>query len=224
MRIIKKVIIALLILTLIVVCYYFFWLVPRYTVPILTYHDLGYKGGIQVTPENFERQMFFLKEKHYNVIPLDELVEGIKKGKKFARNTVVITFDDGYQDNYSYAYPVLKKYGFPATIFLISDYIGNKPGFLGWNEIKEMSKNNISFGGHTRHHVYLPSIKDKNILWDEIAGCKEIIEKHIGKRIDYFCYPRGGFNEEIEILVKKAGYAFSDMLFDDFLTAGYFIP
>ena len=69
--------------------------------------------------------MFFLKEKHYNVIPLDELVKGIKKGKKFAHNTVVITFDDGYQDNYSYAYPILKKYGFPATIFLISDYIGN---------------------------------------------------------------------------------------------------
>ena len=53
--------------------------------------------------------MFFLKEKHYNVIPLDELVEGIKKGNKFARNTVVITFDDGYQDNYSYAYPVSEK-------------------------------------------------------------------------------------------------------------------
>ena len=80
------------------------------------------------------------------------------------------------------------------------------PGFLHWDEIKEMSKNNISFGGHTRHHVYLPSIKDKNLLWDEIAGCKEIIEKNLDMPVYYFAYPKGGFNEEIEMLLKKAGY------------------
>jgi len=78
---------------------------------------------------------------------------------------------------------------------------------LNWDEVKEMSKDNIFFGGHTRNHVYLPSIKNnKDALWDEIAGCKKAIEDHLGIPTDYFCYSGGGFNEGIESLVKKAGY------------------
>ena len=187
------------------VVFYTFWLSPRYTVPILTYHDFGYGTGIQISPENFEWQMHYLKEKHYNVISLDELVEGIKKGKKFPRNTVVITMDDGYKDNFTYAYPVLKKYGFPATIFLIANNIGTNANFLDWDQIRDMARNNISFGGHTKSHVYLPEIKDKDVLWDEIYGCKKIIEEHI-EPVYYISYPKGGFTEEIKTLVKKAGY------------------
>jgi len=151
-------------------------------------------------------QMKYIKDKSYNVISLDELVEGIKVGRKFKHNTVVITSDDGYENNYTYAYPILKKYGYPATIFLIANLIGKNEDFLNWDEVGEMAKNNISFGGHTKNHVYLPSIEKEDILWDEIAGCKELIEKHMGSRIDYFCYPTGGFTEKIKIIVKKAGY------------------
>jgi peptidoglycan/xylan/chitin deacetylase (PgdA/CDA1 family) len=195
--------------------FYFFWLSPRYTVSILTYHYFGYESVIEgkhvpllfITPDNFEKQMRYLKEKDYRVISLDALVEGLKNGRRFPHNTVVITIDDGHKSIFTYAYPSLKKYGFPATVFLISDYIGVKPYFLNWDEAKEMSKNNISFGGHTRNHVYLSSIKNnKDALWYEIAGCKKVIEDHLGIPIYYFCYPGGGFNEEIEMLVKKAGY------------------
>jgi peptidoglycan/xylan/chitin deacetylase (PgdA/CDA1 family) len=186
--------------------FYFFYLSPRYTIPILTYHDFNYREGIAVAPENFERQMHYLKDRRYNVISLDALIKGRKKGDKFARNTVVITMDDGYKDNFTYAYPVLKKYGFPATIFLIANNIGVDENFLNWDEVREMSGNNISFGGHTKSHVYLPSIKNKDVLWDEIFGCKEIIERHVGIHVDYFSYPKGGFTEKIKTLVKKAGY------------------
>jgi peptidoglycan/xylan/chitin deacetylase (PgdA/CDA1 family) len=186
--------------------FYFFYLSPKYTVPILTYHDFGYGKGIKVAPENFERQMRYLKDKHYNVISLDELVRGIENGRQFSRNTVVITMDDGYRDNFTYAYPVLKKYSFPATIFLIANNIGTDVNFLNWDEVKKMSKDNISFGGHTKNHVYLPSIQEEAILWDEIAGCKEVLEKHIGIPIGYFSYPRGGFTEAVKLLVKEAGY------------------
>ncbi len=205
MKIIKRITLTLILLFIIGTVFYLFYLFPRWAAPILTYHDFGY-SGIQVAPDNFEKQMRFLKEKRYNVISLDKLVESIKQGKRFARNTIVITFDDGYQDNYTCAYPILTKYGFPATIFLISDYIGNKKDFLNWSEVRQMSKNNISFGAHTRRHVYLPSIKQKDTLWDEISGCKEIIEKNLGMSVYYFAYPNGGFNEEIEALVKKVGY------------------
>lgn len=206
---------ALLFLVLSAAVYYFFWMYPRYTVPILTYHYFGYENDqgkdkrlslLFVTPEHFEKQMQYLKDKHCNVISLDEFVEGMKKGKKFAHNTVVITIDDGQKGIYTYAYPVLKKNGFPATVFLITNRIGVLPDYLDWGQVNEMLKHKISFGGHTKNHVYLPFVKEKNVLWDEIAGSKDAIEKHTGEPADYFAYPLGGFTQEAEILVKKAGY------------------
>jgi len=199
-----KVAIGLLIL---IFGFCFFWILPRYSVPILTYHSFDYgKGLLSVAPENFEKQMHYLKDKGYNVISLDELVEGIKNRRKFAHNSVVITIDDGYEDNFTYAYPILKKFGFPAIIFLITNNTGINAGYLNWDEVREMSKNKISFGGHTKNHVYLPSINNKDVLWDEIAGSKKAIEEHVGLPVDYFCYPLGGFTEEAERLIEKAGY------------------
>jgi len=187
--------------------FYFSWLSPRYTVPILMYHRFGYESStLFVTPENFDRQMTYLKNKNYNVIAFDKLVEGIKSRKKFGHKTVVITIDDGYKDNFIYAYPVLKKHGFPVTIFIITSYIGARDDFMSWEDIELMAKDNISFGGHTKNQVYLPAIKNKEILWDEIAGCKHIIEDRLGTSIDYFCYPNGAFTEEVKAMVKKAGY------------------
>jgi len=191
-------------------CFYLFWLCPRYTVPILMYHSFENAPAkdnlVTISPDHFEQQMAFLRKNGYHVISLDELVNGLKYGRKFSHNTVVITIDDGYQNNYTYAYPILKKYGFPATIFLATNLMESKDMYLTWTEIKEMSQNNIYFGGHTKNHVYLPSIMDKDVLWDEIAGSKEMIEKHMGHSVGYFCYPTGGFTEEVKNLVKKAGY------------------
>src|SRR3989338_1149868 len=115
-----------------------------YVVPILTYHhidDVIHSESPTVLEENFSKQMEFIHEKGYNVITLDELVEAIIKNIRLPRNSVVITIDDGYADNYIYAYPVLKKYNFPTTIFLISGKMGQE-GYLSWDEILEMSQNN----------------------------------------------------------------------------------
>ncbi len=193
---------------IIIICsLYFFWLSPKYTVPIFTYHCFGYEDqSLFVTPENFDKQMRYLKNKGYNVISLDEFVEGMKKQKRFKHSTVVITIDDGYKDNFIYAYPILKKYGFPAMIFVASDYIGTRDNFMNWDQVKVMLKDGISFGGHSRSHAYLPSIKEKDVLWNEIAGCKEVIEKQTGRPVDYFCYPKGGFKEETKMFVEKARY------------------
>lgn len=213
-KLVKAIIGVLIFLSVSIAACYFFWLSPGYEVPILTYHYFGYDSIIEgksvpllfVAPDNFEKQMRYLKEKGCRVISLDMLAESIKKGRKFPPNTVVITVDDGHKSFFTYAYPILKKYGFPATIFLVSDSIGVNKDYLNWNEIKKMSKDNISFGGHTRNHIYLPLIEKKDVLWNEIAGCKEIIEKQMGRRIDYFSYPVGGFTEEVKMLVEKAGY------------------
>ena len=112
------------------------WIAPRHTVPILMYHRFGYEeGNLFVTPENFRRQMDYLDDAGYEVVPLDEVVQGIREGRKFSRRTVVITVDDGYRDNFVHAYPVLKRHEFPAAIFLVAGEIGNNTNFLNWEEV-----------------------------------------------------------------------------------------
>ena len=171
------------------------------------YHRFGYEqSSLFVTPENFARQLAYIKSKGYTVISLDELVKGIKNKRRFKHKAVVITIDDGYKDNYIYAYPTLKKYGFPATLFIIANFIGKNRDFMTWEEIKAMSESNISFGGHTKNHIYLPPIERKHVLGDETLGCKELIEAKLGTSINYFCYPFGGFTEEVKAVLKQAGY------------------
>jgi peptidoglycan/xylan/chitin deacetylase (PgdA/CDA1 family) len=189
-------------------CFYGFYMVPRYTVPILMYHGVAEDkdGTLFVTPRNFERQMRFLSENRYKVISLDEYVNGVNAGKSFPRKTVIITFDDGYEDNYVNAFPVLSRYGMPATIFLATASISKDKEYLTWDQVNLMAKNGVDFGGHTRNHVYLPSISDPKTLWDEIFGAKSDIEKGMGKAPDYFCFPSGGHSDRIDDAVKKAGY------------------
>jgi len=206
----KKIFLVLSILCL--GSFYFFWLSPKYTVPILIYHEIGYeKGSFFVSPENFAKQMEYIKKNGYEVITLDELVKCTKDKKLLKKNKVVITFDDGYKDNFQYAYPILKGFGYPGTIFLISDFIGKKftgegKEFMSWDEVVAMSKNGISFGGHTKNHFYLGDVKDEAVSFDQIAGSKKAIEEKIGMPVDYFCYPSGGFNNRVKELVAQAGY------------------
>jgi len=160
---------------------------------------------LNVSPQSFDRQMAFLKNNGYQVISLDDYIEGKRAGKKFNHKTVVITFDDGYVDNYTNAYPILIKYHLPATIFLISDAVGQTPIILNWDQVKEMSQNGISFGSHTRNHVYLPS-QSKERMKDEIIESRHVIEEHLGKPVYYFSYPCGGFSEEIKAITVLAGY------------------
>ena len=203
----KKINISLFVVIILLVVFYFFWLSPRYTTPILMYHSISYgKGTFFVTPENLAKQMEYIKRNGYEVITLDELVSSIKDKRRLKRNKVVITIDDGYEDNFIYGYPVFKKFGFPATIFIATDFIGNKKGFLNWDEVRTMSGNNISFGGHTKTHFYLGDLKDDKIAWDEIAGSKKAIEQEIHVPVNNFCYPIGGFNARIKEIVKEAGY------------------
>ncbi len=208
MRIFKNISLILVTMLLIAGIGFSFWLRDRYTVPILTYHHVGIPSGKwrlnTVAEKSFEYQMAFMKRHGFQVISLDDLVEGSKKGHLFARNTVVLQFDDGYEDNYKYAFPILKKYDFPAIEFLISDKIG-APDFLTWDQVKEMEKYNIVAGSHTRRHAYLPRLSLMRAQ-DEIAGSKKIIEDHLGHSINYFCYPSGGFTEDVKRLVKEAGY------------------
>ncbi|MEA3489785.1 MAG: polysaccharide deacetylase family protein [Candidatus Omnitrophota bacterium] len=207
-KLFKKTLIVFLVLAVAAAGFYFLYMRPRRVTPILMYHAVrdDRSSTLNVTPENFSRQMAFLRESGYSVISLDDLVRHIRKGRRFVPGAVVITFDDGYEDNYFHAFPVLKKYDMPATIFLITGYTGTRKGYMKWDQVRAMMKSNIDFGGHTMNDVYLPSLEDDGRLWEEIYGCREDILRNAGGEAGYFCYPIGGFNERVKNTVKKAGY------------------
>ncbi|MDD5252592.1 MAG: polysaccharide deacetylase family protein [Candidatus Omnitrophota bacterium] len=184
-----------------------------YQVPVLMYHSINSKSDpvlyrLIVKPESFARQMQFLKAHHYNVISLEELANLMREKKKIPRKTVVITFDDGFKDNYTYAYPVLKKLGLPATIFVIYDEVGRPQGDrLSWDEITEMHNSGlITIGSHTLGSVPLLNIKSEAELRRQIIDSRKMFEEKLKIPVNTFCYVGGMFTSQIRDLVKEAGY------------------
>jgi len=183
-----------------------------YVPVIVMYHSVGeegktlkgYGGKLNVKGETFAKQMKFLHEKSYRVIPLEDFIEMVKKGERIQRKTVAITFDDGLRNNFLHAYPVLKKYGFPATIFVATDLVGKKD-FLTWDEIKIMQKNGISMGSHTLSHAWLPDL-DKENLQMELTGSRKILEEKTGQKVKTLSYPLGAFNRDVKKAAREAGY------------------
>ncbi|MFH1791407.1 MAG: polysaccharide deacetylase family protein [Candidatus Omnitrophota bacterium] len=183
------------------------FLASIYVPPILMYHSIDGNeemSKLSLCPVGFARQMEFFHKHGYNVISLGEMVDLIKKGRRIPPKTVTITFDDGFRNNYLCAYPVLKRYGFPATIFVITGHIGSKD-YLTWDDIKELQDNNITIGSHTKSHLWLVGMSDEK-LRDEIFGSKEVLEKGTGRKIDFFSYPIGAYDERVQAVVKDAGY------------------
>lgn len=179
-----------------------------YVLPVLMYHSIDYndkESKLSVSPEAFERQMEFLYRNNYNVVGPDKVIKYLKGEEKVPPRTVAITFDDGFRNNYEYAYPVLKKYGLPATIFIIIKQVG-QPGWLNWEEIREMSDSGIiTIGSHTVSHAWLPDASDDQ-LRKELVDSKRILEEKIAKRVDYLCYSLGAHDDRVKRAASEAGY------------------
>jgi len=149
--------------------------------------------------------MSFLKRRNYNVVRLEDLPELIKKGN-IPYKTIAITFDDGYENNYKEAYPILKEFGLPATIFISPGFIG-RDGYLTWDQVVEMSESGlVSIGSHAMTHAYLPDLAEQKLRM-EIFDSKRAIKSHTRKDIASFSYPVGAFNDYVRDKVVKAGYS-----------------
>jgi len=187
-----------------------------YVPPILMYHSVtpaAKKGDrLAVSVAAFERQMRFLKEFRYNVVSLEEMSGMIRGGRKIPRGTVAITFDDGFEDNYIYALPVLKRYNLPAAVFVIVNEIG-WPGRLNWDEMKMMSGSGlIVFGDHTFSHPRLTALNEEG-LKKEIIESKRIMEEKLKQPVRMFCYPFNDYNDGIKRIVKDAGFELAVAVF-----------
>ncbi|EAX46446.1 polysaccharide deacetylase [Thermosinus carboxydivorans Nor1] len=175
-------------------------------IPVLNYHKVDtLYHSLSISPEEFEEQMAYLHENGYHAITPDQLMNYLNRGKPLPDKPVLITFDDGYLDNYTNAYPILKKYGFTATIFLVTDLIGNDPRFMNWDQVREMQKNGFIFGSHTASHAVLTKLPTEEAL-KELVSSRQKIASELGRAPRYFAYPTGAYNLAVEELVRTAGY------------------
>jgi len=176
-----------------------------YHVPILGYHRVGNVRSDHVptvSAEAFERQLKFLT--HYRVVSLEEVVGYVDRGQPVPRRSVVITFDDGYAETHTIAWPLLKRFGLPATVFITPAEVG-APGFVTWEQVVEMSEDGITIGSHTMHHSYLPMVSEDR-LHEELVESKQVIEQHLNQPVRFISYPVGGFTLRAQAIVKEAGY------------------
>lgn len=176
------------------------------SVPVLNYHMVGdLNQALCISAESFEQQMKYLYDNGYTTITPDQMMLHLKDGHPLPEKPVMITFDDGYLDNYSIAYPILKKYGHRAVFFLIAGSIGVDARFMNWQQAGEMSDNGMVMQSHTLHHVNLTKLPPDEI-YRELVESKSIIEAKVGKPVRYLAYPTGAVDKSTTQLVTKAGY------------------
>jgi len=146
------------------------------------------------------------------IVPLAEVLEYVGKERDPEEKIVSITFDDGYQDFYLTAYPFLRRYNLPATVFIATGYVGGRwpfveghPKMLTWKQIEEISNNNIEIGAHSVTHPNLQEEASENVEF-EIAKSKQEIERHLRKTVRFFSYPFGRYTSKITEIVEQAGF------------------
>ena len=178
---------------------------PR-TVMVLNYHKVVDEHmSLSVPLADFEQHMKWLKEYGYTSITPEELYEFIVNGSELPEKPVRITFDDGYKDNYTNAYPIMKKYGFTGTIFVVTGLLGVYDNYMTWEQAKELADNGFSIESHTYSHKSMTEASDEEIS-KELTKSRDTIKNKLGIDADFMAYPTGTYNLHIAELVQKAGY------------------
>ncbi|MCD6505461.1 polysaccharide deacetylase family protein [Candidatus Poribacteria bacterium] len=202
---------------------------------VLVYHRICETEGfmwdddlVSASPQQFERQVRYIAER-FTPITFEELGRILDGRSPMPPRPVIVTFDDGYMDNYLQAFPILKRYGVPATFFIPVGFIGTRkvtwwdlkafkrknarqpregPEFMGWEEIEEMAEWGMEFGSHTVSHISLAKASDVRIK-DELSASKSEMEHRLGREITAFAYPYGEWDERAVKLVREAGFRFA---------------
>ena len=165
-----------------------------------------YRKDLSVLPQAFEEQMAYLREAGYHSISLRDLVLYLQAGAELPPNPVVLTFDDGYQDNYTYAYPILERYGFSGTFFIITGLVDKRTeGYMSWDQVEELHSWGMEIGSHSYTHPDLRGRSDDYIIW-QVLGSKEAIEARIGEPVRFFCYPSGRYDEATVRILRQLDF------------------
>src|SRR5881394_1996379 len=199
---------------------------------IFCYHRLVDKiryPGTEITPAAFEAQMKALKDRGITVIPMQDLLAWKRGEKSIPPRCAVVTFDDGWKSQYEVAWPIMKKYGYPFTMFIYTE--GVRGGTLGggeaitWEQLADMRDNGVDIQAHSATHQDLREGHNVMLIsggkrsrtkltgpqyqqWvrNEVVGCKELLEQRLGIKVNCFAVPFGNYNEQVKELARNAGY------------------
>ncbi|MBE8954965.1 MAG: polysaccharide deacetylase family protein [Quinella sp. 2Q5] len=173
---------------------------------VLNYHQVDDKhSSLAVPVADFDAQMKFLVDSGCVTITPDELYAGLNGELELPPRPVLITFDDGYIDNYTNAFPILKKYGLRATIFVIPAFTGQYPNYMNWDQLREMESGGVTIQSHTLTHPKLEELPDDEIR-SELLNSKNLLEEQLGHPIEFMAYPTGTYNLHIAGIAQDLGY------------------
>lgn len=182
------------------------YIYPPKGVMIFEYHrvnDITAKtDDYSLSREEFQEQLDYFKENNYHTISLMDFIRAEKYGEELPENPIILTFDDGYEDNYTNMMPMVKAMNMKATMFMATNYVG-KENYVNWQQLKEMQANGIEIGSHTANHI--PLTQSDNVA-DEIKLSKLLMEWNGLKTIYFFSYPNGIYTDESIQLLKDNHY------------------
>lgn len=184
----------------------------KYSVPegvsVLMYHMIGDEQGNAaiMTEANLRIQMNYLRDHGYHPITMQELYDYVTKGAPLPEKPVCITFDDGYLDSYTIVYPLMKEYGFPWTLFLITDDVGKPYNRMTWDQLREMANSHtVTIANHTLSHPKLHNLATCAEKEKEIVEANKALKYQLGVDNAWLAYPYGDYDDEIIDICKKAG-------------------
>ena len=179
-------------------------------VPVLYYHsvDPSEANEVIISPEKLREELTFIKDSGYTTLTMSELNDYILNNAPIPEKSIVITFDDGYADNYANAFPILKELDMKATIFVISNFTDNDGYYMTSQQIKEMSDYGIDIQSHTASHAHLNQLTYEEQL-NELKTSKEKLESITEKPVISIAYPFGDYDDNTILASKEAGYSLS---------------
>jgi peptidoglycan/xylan/chitin deacetylase (PgdA/CDA1 family) len=216
-----------MIILFIIILLFFFYQHINKEVPILMYHRIATIPNDRntVSPAMFEQQLQYLKKHGYTTISLQDLYHHFTTQSPLPPKSIILTFDDGYEDNLTNALPLLRKYGMIATVCIISNWIGKENDWEHYKDkphcrtmdlaqLQEWLQQGMSICAHTANHPFLSRLNNEEILY-ELSNCKSTLEEHLHIPIDFLCYPYGDFDDRVKLIAKQAGYKAALGIFKD---------
>lgn len=188
----------------------------KVNIPILCYHNLSMKpGSMNMTPEKFESQIKYLKDNGFTIIPLKEAAEYLQgKRSSLPKKAIVITADDGWQSDYTYMLPIIKKYNIPVTLFIYPQTISEGKNALTWDEVKKLQQTGLfDIQSHTWDHPNFKQAKKRmspakyeSYVQNQLTKSKKILEEKLNIQVSYLAWPFGIYNDDLEKQAAAAGY------------------